>query len=211
MIGDIPEEGAHLRGFLEATGTETGARRRGLSAAWETLPVTRLERLLLKEEIEEFLLAEADLLDDGRWDDWLALLAPDIRYVMPMRLNIAFASPAGAERTAPDSEVCWFDDDLATLTKRVRQLQTGVHWAEEPRSRVTHLFANLRVLDVDGDEVTAGCRFVVYRNRVATETDLFVGRRTDVLRRNGSSWLLASRTLLLDQNVLLAKNLTLLF
>ncbi len=173
--------------------------------------MTPVERLLLKEEINEFLLAEADLLDEGRWDEWLALLADDIRYVMPMRLNVAFGSRAETDRTAPDTEVCWFDDDLATLTKRVRQLQTGVHWAEEPRSRVTHLFANLRVLEITGDEVTVSCRFVVYRNRVATETDLFVGRRTDVLRRNGPGWLLASRTLLLDQNVLLAKNLTLLF
>ncbi|HEX5049104.1 MAG TPA: aromatic-ring-hydroxylating dioxygenase subunit beta, partial [Gammaproteobacteria bacterium] len=45
-------------------------------------------------------------------------------------------------------------------------------------------------------------------NRVETETDILVGRREDQLRRNGAGWLLARRKIILDQNVLLSKNLT---
>jgi 3-phenylpropionate/cinnamic acid dioxygenase small subunit len=61
-------------------------------------------------------------------------------------------------------------------------------------------------------EVEVGSRFIVYQNRVETETYLFAGRRNDLLRRaDGGRWLLARREILLDQNVLLAKNLTVFF
>ena len=51
----------------------------------------------------------------------------------------------------------------------------------------------------------------VYRNRVETEADLLVGKREDLLRRHGDGWLLARRKIILDQNVLLTKNLTFFF
>ncbi len=51
-------------------------------------------------------------------------------------------------------------------------------------------------------------RFLVYRNRVETETDLLVGKREDLLRRVDGGWRIARRKIILDQNVLLAKNLT---
>ena len=58
-------------------------------------------------------------------------------------------------------------------------------------------------------EVTVGgCRFLIYRNRVETETDLLVGKREDVLRREDGRWRIARRKIVLDQSVLLAKNLT---
>jgi len=93
---------------------------------------------------------------------------------------------------------------------------TGVHYAEEPLSRVTHMVSNVRLLDVqpsvdDPHEVTVGCRFLVFQNRVEYEHYTFIGRRTDVLRRHGDSWLIAKRELILEQNVLLAKNLSIFF
>ena len=60
-------------------------------------------------------------------------------------------------------------------------------------------------------EVTVKCRFLIYRNRVETETDLLVGKREDTLRRAGDGWLIARRKIILDQNVLLTKNLTFFF
>ncbi|MGF1598138.1 MAG: 3-phenylpropionate/cinnamic acid dioxygenase subunit beta [Acidimicrobiales bacterium] len=171
-----------------------------------------LERLLLREEVTEFLHREADLLDEGRYEEWLDLLAEDLRYTMPLRLDVAVDDLAtrGAT-TRPGEEVCWFDEGKDTLRQRVAQLRTGLHWAEEPLSRVSHLVTNVRIVAVDGDEVDVSCRFVVHRNRVAAETDFFVGRRRDTLRRVADGWQLRRRELLLDQNVLLAKNLTLLF
>jgi 3-phenylpropionate/cinnamic acid dioxygenase small subunit len=60
-------------------------------------------------------------------------------------------------------------------------------------------------------EVTVKSRFLVYRNRVETETDFLVGKREDLLRRVNGGWQIARRKIVLDQNVLLAKNLTVFF
>src|SRR5579862_160902 len=97
----------------------------------------RLARLLLTQEVAEFLYAEAELLDERRYDDWLALLAEDIRYWMPMRRNVKYGDVTGREFTREGEDISWFDEGKDTLTRRVRQIQTGIHWAEEPRSRIT--------------------------------------------------------------------------
>jgi 3-phenylpropionate/cinnamic acid dioxygenase small subunit len=60
-------------------------------------------------------------------------------------------------------------------------------------------------------EVAVRSKFLVCRNRVETESDLFVGKREDRLRRADGQWRIAERKIILDQNVLLAKNLSVLF
>lgn len=52
-----------------------------------------LARLLLKEEIEELLYREAELLDERRYEDWLDLFTEDARYWMPMRRNVPAEEP----------------------------------------------------------------------------------------------------------------------
>ena len=169
-------------------------------------------RLLLTQEIALFLYAEAELLDERRHDEWLALLADDIRYWMPMRRNVKYGDEK-REFTRETEDISWFDEGKDTLTRRVRQIQTGIHWAEEPQSRITHMVSNVICFRnaPDEREVVAKSRFLIYRNRVETETDLLVGKREDTLRRAGDGWLIARRKIMLDQNVLLTKNLTFFF
>lgn len=183
----------------------------------ERRPVRRgLAWFELKQEIEDFLYCEADLLDQRRFTEWLDLLADDLVYFMPIRRNVKFGQHTENENTRQGEGISWFDEDKWTLAKRVEQILTGVHYAEEPLSRVTHMVSNVRLLDVQPSveapqEVTVGCRFLVHQNRVEYETYTFIGRRTDVLRRAGDSWRIARRELILEQNVLLAKNLSILF
>src|SRR5215468_3048015 len=172
----------------------------------------RITLALLKQEIEDFLYREADLLDERHYDGWLALLAEDVRYWMPMRRNVK-VDDLEREFTREGRDISWFDEGKETLTRRVRQIQTGIHWAEEPVSRISHLISNVQLIEVNPSaaepvEVSVKCRFLIYRNRVETETDILVGKREDKLRRVGSDWRVARRKILLDQNVLLAKNLT---
>jgi len=170
------------------------------------------QRLLLIEQIREFLYLEMDVLDDRDFDRWLDFFADDLRYWMPIRKNLP-AREQHKDITGED-DMSWIDDDKVTLVKRVRQIQTGVHWAEEPLSRVTHLLSNIRI--VAGEEMPRGeilvrSHFLVHRNRLETETDFISGRREDVLRRHGETFLIASRKIIIDQSVLLAKNLTFFF
>ena len=71
----------------------------------------------------------------------------------------------GREFTREGADITWFDEGKDTLTRRVRQIQTGIHWAEEPLSRIAHLLSNVQLLEATPDaataqEVTAKCRFL---------------------------------------------------
>lgn len=174
-----------------------------------------IDALLLQREIEATLYRESELLDERRFEEWLDLLTEDMRYRMPLMRNVRFGQwDREQTRDAPDT--AWFDEDKATLHKRVRQLMTGLHWAEEPVSRVSHLVTNVQIVSAMpsirlAQEVSIKSRFLVCRNRMETETDLFVGKREDTLRKVDGAWKIASRRIILDQTVLLAKNLTVFF
>lgn len=170
----------------------------------------RLEALLLQHEVENFLAREAELLDERRFNDWLDLLADDLRYWMPLARSFKFGRPQD-EYSRERRDVAWFDEDKRTLQQRVKQIQGGDHWAEEPASRTTHLVASIRVEEVRGDEVGVKSRFVVYTNRNEKEVQFHVGKRRDVLRRGDAGFRLARREIYLDQNIVLAKAITTFF
>jgi 3-phenylpropionate/cinnamic acid dioxygenase small subunit len=176
---------------------------------------TALDRLVLKDAVEQFFQRENDLLDTRQYEAWLGLLSDDIRYWMPLARNQAFGDWDG-EWTREGQDLNWFDEGKFELEQRVNQLMTGLHWAEEPVSRTCHMFANLQIRADDGESIHTHLRFIVYRNRTEIETDFYVGKRNDVLRRvpggePGGSFKIAAREIFLDQNVLLAKNLTTFF
>lgn len=160
-------------------------------------------------DIEELLYDEAELLDDRRFEEWLELLADDIRYRMPARVN-----RMARERAYEDNdEAAHFQENKFSLGVRVRRLSTGFAWAEDPPSRTRRLVTNIRVRPgrTDG-EYEVRSNFLLYRTRLETEQDLFAGCRHDVVRRRADGrWEIARRTILLDQNVLLGKNLSVFF
>jgi 3-phenylpropionate/cinnamic acid dioxygenase small subunit len=170
----------------------------------------------LKADIEDFYYHEADLLDERRFRDWLNLLTEDLSYFMPIRRNVKFGQHAARENTKRGEGISWFDEDKWTLTKRVDQILTGVHYAEEPLSRITHMVSNVQIKGArphidKAEELDIASRFLVYQNRVEYETHTFVGRRHDTLRLTEQGWKIARREILLEQNILLAKNLTTFF
>jgi 3-phenylpropionate/cinnamic acid dioxygenase small subunit len=173
----------------------------------------------LTREVEQFLYREARLLDERRFVEWLALLTDDVRYWIAGRSNryprrskaIAILDPDRyvEDDTPRDDELALFDEDKQTLTQRVERLDTGMAWAEDPPSRTRHLITNVEVaLGPTRLEVEAFSNFIVYRTRAETEQDFYVGARRDRLRRSDGDWKLAERKVVLDQNVLLAKNIS---
>jgi len=174
-----------------------------------------MQALLLEREIEQFYYAEADMLDERRFNEWLDLFTDDVRYWMPLVANVQHRH-LDKEYSREGVDNAWIDEDKRTLTQRVQQLATGIHWAEEPRSRMSHLITNVRILEIGPSldsprQLTTKCRFLIYRNRMETEVDLLVGKRSDVLRQEQGQWRVARREIYLDQNVLLSKNLTTFF
>jgi 3-phenylpropionate/cinnamic acid dioxygenase small subunit len=166
----------------------------------------------LHHEIEQFLYYEARLLDDRRFEEWYELLADDLQYVMPTRYN-RLRREAQHEFAAPD-ETQHFDEDKHSIAQRIRRLRSGTAWAEDPPSRTRHFISNV-VVGGNGqpDEFEADCYYLLYRARLEREVEMFAGMRQDVLRRSSgvSRWQIARRRIILDQTVVLARNLSFFF
>ena len=176
----------------------------------------------IHREIEQFLYREARLLDDRRLHEWLDLLTDDVRYFMASRSNryprrskaIAILDPERYVENdiGREDELAILDETKESLTGRVARLDTGMAWAEDPPSRTRHMISNIEVEPGDGDaEVKVYSNFIVYRSRAESEEDFYVGARQDILRRDGDGWKIASRHMVLDQNVLSAKNVSMFF
>src|SRR6266699_1134307 len=164
-----------------------------------------LERVALQHEVQDFLFREARLLDERRLNEWLDLLAEDIHYFMPIRRNIK-CGDWELEFSDPESEISYFDEGKDILQGRVRQINTGVHWAEEPVSRFEHLISNVEIVSAEADQVQVASKFFCYQNRLQDEVNIFVGRRYDTLRRDPvTTFKVVKRKILLAQNVLLPK------
>ena len=170
---------------------------------------TRLAELFLQREVEALYTREAELLDERRFTEWLELFADDARYWMPIPRNLAFNRPED-EYTREQTDANWFDEGKDDLTKRVQQILGGDHWAEEPRSRTTHVTSNVSISGEADGQLTAHSRFFVSQSRQEHEVTYFIGKRVDILRRTDRLQV-AHRTIYIDQSVLLAKGLTTFF
>ena len=165
-----------------------------------------LTALNLQHEVEQFYTEEAAALDEKRFHDWLDLFTDDTHYWMPIR-RTRTVDQLDKEFTAKD-EMAYFDDDKAMLEMRVRKLDTGYSWSEDPPSRTRHLISNVRVIENEGDKLTVETNFILYRTRLNSEEDMWVGLRRDKLRKEEGSYKIAERDIFLDQTVLLSKNLS---
>ena len=166
----------------------------------------------LQQEIEQFLFAEAALLDARAWRAWFGLLADDLRYRMPLRFN-RLARQRDHEYSR-DDESFLFDETKDSMDMRIRRLETGMAWAEEPPSRTRHMVTNVRIEAIDGtDALCVRSCFFVYRSRLERQVDQFVGERIDRLRPGDGPyrWRIVARDILLDQSTILANNLSMFF
>jgi 3-phenylpropionate/cinnamic acid dioxygenase small subunit len=161
----------------------------------------------LYAEVLEFLYREAEMLDENGFDRWIELFTEDIHYDMPVRTSQMRAEGAGFQ------EVAFFDENIHSLRTRVKRLGTETAWAETPPSRTRHFISN--VLLAPGErtnEYKVVCSFMVTRTRADRGYQLFTGRREDTLRREADGRLkIARRRILVDQTVITATNLSILF
>ncbi len=167
-------------------------------------PFTRQQALWL--DLMQFFFREAWLLDERRLKEWLDLFTEDVLYFMPRRKNV-LRREAHRELT-PLGDLAILEEDKSYLEMRVARLDTGMAWAEDPPSRTRHLIGNLVAEPLANGEVEAKTAFLVYRSHLETDHQLLSGYREDVLRQVEGSWKVARRTIVLDANVLLDKNLS---
>ena len=143
-------------------------------------------------EIERFLIDEAALLDEWRLEEWLALMAEDAHYLVP---------PLDAPEADHRDTLFLIADDRRSLASRVRQLLSGITWAENPRSRTRRLVTNVRLLEVADGAARTTANFAVWRFH-HDQTDVYVGRYLNVLLRGPSGLMFRERRAVLDLETL---------
>ncbi|WP_185973158.1 aromatic-ring-hydroxylating dioxygenase subunit beta [Aeromicrobium piscarium] len=168
------------------------------------------EAMRLQFEIEQLYAREAHLLDERRFEDWLALFTEDFTFRVPIAQNVAF-NDLQDEYLEDPLAMSWIHDDKPTMEKRVEQIRTGVHWAEEPLSRTVHLVSNVLIEPPAAEsgeqpELTVKCGVLSYRHRLTDQEDTMVGRRLDRLRRVEDEWRICARTLYISQTVYLGSS-----
>ncbi len=111
--------------------------------------------LATQGEVEQFLYREAELLDRGRYDEWLQLFTPDCLYWVPL------------EAGQPDGlETCSIvHDDYRLLEVRVKQYRHPRAHARTPYARTVHQVGNV----VLGDQDAATGELTVHSNLVMIE------------------------------------------
>lgn len=161
--------------------------------------------------VEQFLYAEAELLDDYRFTEWIDLFTEDTIYWIPNRETRPIRE-RHLEVAAADEAAIILDDKFF-LTGRVRRVVSGISWSEEPPSRVRRLITNVRVQEAEkAGELEVRSNFYAYRSRLERHQDWFVGQRFDILRPAepdfGYPFQIASRKIVLEQTTILAPSLS---
>lgn len=159
--------------------------------------------LELRIAVQDFLVYEAELLDDRRFEQWLELFTDDITYEAPIRVTRRTPNPTVVD------DISFFDENLQSLTLRVKRLRTDVAWAEDPPSHTRRFVTNIRVRPGDtDDELEVRSSLMLFRSRGDMGAyDLIVGERYDLLRNVDGQFRIGRRRIVLDQSSLSTKNL----
>lgn len=174
---------------------------------WAELTVQ--DRMVLQYRAEQFYYAEAALLDARRYADWLELIADDVHYWMPIRRTV---TQRNIDREfTKQGDAAFFDDSKGILAARVKKLSAGSAWSEDPPSRSRHFVTNVTITGTENGDLAVQSCFCLYRTRLNSEVDHWTGRREDLLRPHGESFLLSRRYLYLDQTLIQATNMSTLF
>ncbi len=141
----------------------------------------------LRAEVEQLLFLEARLADESRYEEWLALMTDDVRYWVP----------SGRADYDPDTRISFVNDNRSRLETRVRQLLTGVRYAQTPPSPMRRVISNLEIDSTGTDgTITAGSNFVLYElsAQATNELRIWAGRATHRIRRVDGALRIAAKT-----------------
>lgn len=156
--------------------------------------VAARQQISLRPQVEEFLYAEAALLDAWALDDWLLLFDEDAKYEVPCN-DVPDADPA--------RDLMLIDDNYVRLAARVTRLNSRRAHREYPHSRTNHQVFNVRARELSVEELSVTASFTVWRFR-AGRTICYVGQYRYRLRRGDDGFRIAAKRAELDMTDLRA-------
>jgi 3-phenylpropionate/cinnamic acid dioxygenase small subunit len=154
---------------------------------------------LNRQQVEQFLYHEAQLMDESRFDEWLALWTEPALYWVP----------SNRDEIDPKREVSLVYDDWVRLQLRVARLKSGFAHAQEPKSRMRRLISNIVIEEAEKGEIVASSNFLLAELRRGKQ-DLFAGRSIHRMVPTNGGFKLRSKKVLLVNNDEPIDNLTFL-
>ena len=138
----------------------------------------------------DFLYREARLADEARYAEWLALWTDDGVYWVP-----ATTDPAAS----PETHISHVYDNRARIDTRVKLLQTGLRYSQEPASLMRRLISNVEVTAADGGELAVESNFILGELAIQSKHEMhwWVGRTTHRLRRVDGALRMAAKKVVL--------------
>lgn len=148
---------------------------------------------ITRAEVEDFLYAEAAMLDDWQLDEWLALLTDDATYHVPSN---------DRPDSNPRNALFTIADDINRIRARVKRLKDVNAHAESPRSRTRRMISNVRIVHTADGKVHVAANFVVHRFRRGSPTRIYVGHYRYALVPTAQGLRIANRRAILDSTEL---------
>jgi len=137
----------------------------------------------VRDEFRRLLEREARLLDQFRYDDWLAMYEAECVYWVPSTPN------AGD----PRREIAVMFDDRRRLEDRVYRLRTGFAWSQAPRSRTVRLITNVEVFATGRDDARVLRSNFLISEFWDGETRTLTGWAGHRVVRNEGAWKIAAK------------------
>ncbi|MBW2419702.1 MAG: hypothetical protein JRH19_14250 [Deltaproteobacteria bacterium] len=171
-------------------------------------------------EIEQFYYAEARLLDDRLFKQWLTLLTPDVRYTIPTRHTALPDPEARGEEGMYDPErelsqnleAPYRDENILTLSVRADRSYKVNSWSDNPAPRTRRFVSNVFAEPAEApNDYRVLNNFLLSYSRHGKDNFIYTGQRRDLLRRVEGDLRIAGREVILDWNVIVAPSLGLFF
>ena len=136
-----------------------------------------------RDEFRRLVEHEARLLDQLRYDEWLAMYAPECVYWAPSTPN------AGD----PRREIAVMFDDRRRLEDRIYRIRTGFAWSQAPQSRTVRLVSNVEVFATASDDARMLRSNFLISEFWDKETRTLTGWAGHRVVRSGGGWKIAAK------------------
>ena len=171
--------------------------------------------------IEQYYYREARMLDERRYLSWLALLSPDIRYVLPAPfIPLAHAArddpgsihAIGKELSGDGADALPLrEESYVHLARRADRAMHPVASAESPVPRTRRFVTNVEIGLADGSGIRALSNLLLFHSRHGRPDHIFSGQRRDRLERHEGSFRIVEREVILDGDGVTGASVALFF